>query len=151
MKGVSSRASLFISSLPPSKRLHELKDRSQAIEGDISRPIYITRRTTRLPYVRSTVHMYAYIARGLTSRSSFRYQLAWRLFEERRRRSERLRPPRWPGRYIHASYLAPIDRPASGANDYHLGHFPSRTSPRLNGPSTLGCNRVVIDAADAKD
>lgn len=56
-------------------------------ESDISRPIYITRRATRLPYVRfqASVHMYACIARGLASRSSFRYPLASRLFEGRRR------------------------------------------------------------------
>lgn len=49
-------------------------------ESDISRPIYITRPSTRLPYVRS-VHMYACIARRLASRSSFRYPFASRLFE----------------------------------------------------------------------
>lgn len=81
-------------SLSPSLSLHPQRPKIESWhrESDISRPIYITRRATRLPYVRfeASVHMYACIARGLASRSSFRYPLASRLFEGTRRARSRL-------------------------------------------------------------
>lgn len=119
-------------------------------ESDISRPIYITRRATRLPYVRfqASVHMYACIARGLASRSSFRYPLASRLFEGRRRAAlgfpfidasssttrDRGESVRRFVPLLPLSLSSGTDRPASGASHYHLGHFLFR-GPRLNGPS----------------
>ena len=80
-----------------------------------------------------SVHMYACIARGLASRSSFRYPFPSRLFEATTTKTmttttttkttTRVVP-------VRRSFVSEADRPASGASHYHLGHFLFRGSSR---------------------
>lgn len=81
---------------------------------------------TPLPYVRSSVHMYACIARRLASRSSFRYPFASRLFETTR--TSRYVQPR-----VHPIWIAGL---ASGADDYHF-LSPSSTIKTVRRPYPL--------------